>query len=102
MENTIRSIYGNSNSLEIRRFLKYVSYGFLIVWFGVLSSCTVGLHGRDYDDHNRYYQLQGEYYGERPYRNRLERHGYEREYRRWHRLHDNNHDNDDDDIIIER
>lgn len=109
MENSIGTIYSKRNSLGIRtRFLQYLSYGFIAAWIGVLSSCTVGLRGRNYDDRNGYYERQGEYYGERPYRNKLEKRRYEREHRRWHRLHDRDrdydrdHDHDDNDIIIGR
>lgn len=104
MEGNISTIYSKRNSLGIRtRFLKYLFYGFLTLWIGVLSSCTVGLRGRNYDDRNGYYERQGEYYGETPYRNKLEKR-YEREHRRWHRLHDRDrdYDHDDNDIIIGR
>jgi hypothetical protein len=97
MENGNGNIYSMRNFRGIRtRFLKYLSYGFLIAWIGVLSSCTVGLRGRNYDDRNGYYQRQSDYYGERTFRNRHERQQYDREQRRWHKLHDNDRDSDHD------
>lgn len=90
----------------ISRKLRRIKLLFLIIALSsgaVLSSCSVGLHGRGYDDRYGYYQREGDYYSQdRPFHSRLERHRYEREHRRWHRLHDHDRNFSHDEIEIGR
>ena len=106
MENMSYKKYTSRIKENLTALSKRFSLAVVLVWVVILSSCSVGYRSRGYDRNtDGYYEQQGDYGNDGRIHDRISRHRWEREHRRWHRLHDrdqykNNNTDHDDEIII--